>query len=195
MADNREKTKILITKKTFVWIILLLILALVFSIISVVTIFCFHFAWNLEFVSQVLVISFLGALATFVVISNYMQVLSIKKEFTDEVDTKIKNIENKSIGTCLFHAANTAKNIDITQSFFLYFEALRHFLLADPIDESIKLCINELIHLINELKRQPFQLYKQQKDDMIKTLDEVNLKIKKNTQCIREFLNSCAIKY
>jgi hypothetical protein len=46
--------------------------------------------WNVETVSLSIILAFVGILATFVVLSNYMQVQDIKREFTQKIE-KLKN--------------------------------------------------------------------------------------------------------
>ena len=149
-------------------------------------------------------LTFVGMLATFVVISNYAQVVEAKREFkkdlnkykgmlNKEFDRKVENIENKTIAMIAFSEARAIKDSNSQWAFYLFFRALHYALLVTPIDRGIKMCIKELKDLIRSKKVKPFRLYRQQKDEMIEDLDKVDSTIEESTENIRSFLELCKI--
>jgi hypothetical protein len=88
------------------WVWLIAIVSLGGSIAALFVGVTSHVRWNVETVSLSIILAFVGILATFVVISNYMQVKEVKDEFEiktiaikkdcddkiDELKTKIKEL-------------------------------------------------------------------------------------------------------
>jgi hypothetical protein len=94
---NKRKS----SEKKLIWWKVGSIISIVLSVTSVITTIFIRVDYDLEIVSQLLVITFIGGLATFVVISNYMQIKEIKDEFNgrvkeirDEFDDKVKEIKD-----------------------------------------------------------------------------------------------------
>jgi hypothetical protein len=154
--------------------------------------------------SENIALTFIGVLATFVVVSNYAQIIELKREFKrglnkykgildKEFDEKIKNLENKTVAMIVVSEANAIKNSNSERAFRLFFKALRLALIVAPIDGSIKMCIKEINHLIDSEKVKLLQLYQREKDNMIEDLDKVDSTIKESTEKIRKFLDSCKI--
>jgi hypothetical protein len=65
------------------WTWLISIVSLGFSIAAIFS--CYSIKWNVEVVSTAIILTFVGVLATFVVISNYVQVKDIERKFDDKI--------------------------------------------------------------------------------------------------------------
>jgi hypothetical protein len=99
-------------EKGIAWWKTVSIVSIVLAIASVITTIFIRVDYNLEIVSQLLVIAFIGGLATFVVVSNYMQVKDIEGRFVAEViklnvgfDKKIEDlniVNDKKINAAKF---------------------------------------------------------------------------------------------
>jgi hypothetical protein len=69
--------------------------ALIMSAAALTTTVLVRVNYNLEIVSQLLVIAFIGGLATFVVVSNYTQVAAIEKKYEANLQKIEQSLENK----------------------------------------------------------------------------------------------------
>jgi amino acid transporter len=96
-----ETRKIKKTSCGVCWVWVISIVALAFSLISIFCGVAPYTNWNVEIVSLTIILGFVGILATFVVISNYAQVVEIKNEFgkrisaVENLDERIKALEEK----------------------------------------------------------------------------------------------------
>lgn len=77
-----------INKKTAIITVcvVILIISFVLSLSAFITVVCVKMDYSLEFVSTSIALSFIGTLATFVVVSNYAQVNDIQQNLTKELD-------------------------------------------------------------------------------------------------------------
>jgi hypothetical protein len=70
------------------WVWLISIVALCFSFASIFS--RYSIKWNIEIVSTSIILTFIGIIATFIVVGNYVQVIKIENQFNE----RIKEIED-----------------------------------------------------------------------------------------------------
>lgn len=118
---------------------LISIVALGLSITS--TFWRYNIKWNIEIISTTVILTFVGILATFVVVSNYAQVKDVKEEVKTQI-TEIKdgfekriniemydydNVLNGTVHVLLGRIAfNKGTPDDMILSFFYYVDALEY---------------------------------------------------------------------
>lgn len=121
------------------WVYWIWLVGIVSLALSLIAIFCGvvpYTNWNVEIVSISIVLGFVGILATFIVVSNYMQVKEIEKKFdgkTEKLDTMIMELK-KEISTNSETKAELYSEIYMTKG--LIYEnidienSILHYLLA-----------------------------------------------------------------
>jgi hypothetical protein len=146
-----------------------------------------------------IVLTFIGVLATFVVISNYAQVQEIKKVFDDKIkeeqaqrkvlekeyNIKIDNLDHKFIGA---HLTLLAVGKPDPVAFLNYFEALHHCLLIIPNNiNDIKPCVNCLNNIISNNKKLKIEISEKKKKRMLDDLKKIT---QIGTQDLIEFVKN-----
>jgi len=158
----------------WVWLVGIIALA-----VSLTTFFCSVFPsvnWNVEAVSAGIVLTFVGVLATFVVISNLAQVSDVKndvktaiKELQEKVGTfektMSKNIleiaekamnkaKHEVMGTTLYNIAEISLDNAPQHAFLNYLKAIAQLHMEDPQNVEIDLCFDRLYLIIDMLHKQ-----------------------------------------
>ncbi|MDR0829228.1 MAG: hypothetical protein LBN95_03840 [Prevotellaceae bacterium] len=90
---NENNTNAQKTPKWVYWFWLPCIIAIGLSIASIFIVA--DIKWNVEVVSTAIILGFVGILATFIVVSNYLQVKDIEKKFEDRVGELDKKFKEK----------------------------------------------------------------------------------------------------
>jgi hypothetical protein len=88
--DEQQNTTI--SKWSWAWFFV--ILSFAFSLASLIVVVCCNINWNLELISSGIAFAFIGVLATFIVISNFMQVKEIEEK-VKETDKKYDDIKDE----------------------------------------------------------------------------------------------------
>jgi predicted Holliday junction resolvase-like endonuclease len=92
LEEEIENSKKSIPKWVY-WVWLIVIIALGLSVASLFIKVSYN--WNVELVSTSIILTFVGILATFIVVGNYMQVRDIKSEIKDRIDALEKDFNGK----------------------------------------------------------------------------------------------------
>jgi len=125
------------------WIFWAWIIAIVSLGISITV---FFMKWNANNASLSIVLGFVGILATFVVISNYVQVKEIKDKF-DSYQQRMQSIQydviNLQVGLCMTNAESFTASNPIS-SIYYYLKAIELGLEFGDETENIHKCINEI---------------------------------------------------
>jgi hypothetical protein len=173
IGKTESKSKSNLPKWVY-WVWLISIIAMGFSITSIF--WGYNIKWNVEIVSTAIILGFVGILATFVVISNYIQVRDIENKvnsYIDGMQSIMEDVVNAQIGLCMLRAESFV-NYNPIGSIYFYLHAIKIGLNYPAEYRNIRDCIKDIKRIqmdgINLDKKYSLKINGENVDDLIKDI-------------------------
>jgi hypothetical protein len=183
ISKTESKSKINLPKWVY-WIWLISIIALGISITSIF--WGYNIKWNVEIVSTTIILGFVGILATFVVISNYVQVRDIENKVNSYIggmQSIMEDVVNAQIGLCMLRAESLAGYNPIGAIYF-YLHAIKTGLDYPAECGNLRDCIKDIRNILSDgislNKKYSLKLNGESMDELIK-----DIQLNKNYNMIR----------